>query len=187
MKGALVDSTERPTRTVTARGSKCALAALLAAACAVPQPSPAPGPSPVPPPVIVADLPPIPVQTLATDSSSNRVRDNGGRITLTSTNANLRDLLPLLASAAGVNLVMGPEVTGRVSVRFQNVRAIDALNAVIQQAGLVVGNPAAELPWARPVFYDLPVNVNLASAATIRARFNVTQKLADWLVMGRTF
>jgi hypothetical protein len=187
MKGGVRKSTGRTTSTAAVKGGKYALAALLAAACAVPQPSPAPAPSPVPPPIILADLPPVPVQTLVTDSASNRLRDNGGRITLTSTNASLRDLLPLLASAAGVNLVMGPEVTGRVSVRFQNVRAIDALNAVIEQAGLVVGNPAAELPWARPVFYDLPVNVNLASAATIRARFNVTQKLADWLVTGRTF
>lgn len=171
------------------RGSGYAFVAFVAAACAAPRPStpPAPAPAPVPAPIIVADLPPAPVQTLITDSSSNRSRDNGARITLTSTNANLRDLLPLLASAAGVNLVMGPEVTGRVSVRFQNVRAIDALNAVIEQAGLVVGNPAAELPWPRPVFYDLPVNVNLASAPTIRARFNVTQRLADWLVQGRTF
>jgi hypothetical protein len=172
-------------------GGKYAFAVLLVAACAPvrqePAPPPVPEPVTVPAPIIVADLPPAPVQTLVSDSSSPRMRDNGGRITLTSTNANLRDLLPLLASAAGVNLVMGPEVTGRVSVRFQNVRAIDALNAVIEQAGLVVGNPAAELPWGQPVYYDLPVNVNLASAATIRARFDVTQKLADWLVRGRTF
>ncbi len=183
MKGGSMSSTKSGT------GTKYALAALLAAACATPrrEPTPAPAPAPAPATLIVADLPPAPVQTLVTDPSSSRLRDNGGRITLTSTNANLRDLLPLLASAAGVNLVMGPEVTGRVSVRFQNVRAIDALNAVIEQAGLVVGSPDAELPWARPVFYDLPVNVNLASAATIRSRFSITQKLADWIVQGRTF
>lgn len=168
-------------------GAGCAAAGLVALACATPRHEAPPAPTPVPAPIIIADLPPVPVQTLVGDTSVVRRRDNGGRITLTSTNASLRDLLPLLASAAGVNLVMGPEVTGRVSVRFQNVRAIDALNAVIDQAGLVVGNPAAELPWARPIFYDLPVNVNLASAATLRARFNVTQRLADWLVTARNF
>src|SRR6478672_3451736 len=106
-----------------------------AAACSpVPQTPPAPAPVPIPAPIIVADLPTVPVQTLVNDSVAAARRDKGGRITLTSTNAELRDLLPLLASAAGVNLVMGPEVTGRVSVRFQNVRAIDALNAVIEQA-----------------------------------------------------
>lgn len=167
-------------------GCGSALVACFAAACAQPIVRP-PAPAPIPAPIVIADLPPIPVQSLVGDSSRAPTADKGGRITLTSTNADLRDLLPLLASAAQVNLVMGPEVRGRVSVRFQNVRAIDALNAVIEQAGLVVGNPAVEAPWARPVFYDLPVNVNMASAATLRARFDITQKLADWIVKGRTF
>lgn len=166
-------------------GLKSALVGCLAA-CAPPVTQSRPAPLPVPAPIVVAELPQIPVQ-IASDSSRLPAADRGGRITLTSTNADLRDLLPLLASAAGVDLVMGSEVKGRVSVRLQNVRAIDALNAVIEQAGLVVGNPAAELPWPRPVFYDLPVNINMASAATIRARFDVTQKLADWIVKGRTF
>lgn len=166
-------------------GIKWAIPALLAAACLpmVPRPT-----APPPAPVTIAELPAVPVQTIISDSSATRIADlRGGRVTLTATNANLRDLLPLLANAAGVNLVMGPEVTGRVSVRFQNVRAVDALRAVIEQAGLTVGDPGPEAPWGRSVFYDLPVNVNLASAATIRARFDVTQLLADWLVKGRTF
>lgn len=151
-------------------------------------PQPAPRPAPIPAPLVIADLPPIPVQTLAGDSTLLRMRlDRSQRITLNSTNADLRDLLPLLANAAGVNLVMGPEVRGRVSVRFQDVNAIDALNAVIEQAGLVVGNPNAEAPWGKPVFYDLPVNINMASAPTIRARFDVTQRLSEWVVRGRTF
>jgi hypothetical protein len=161
--------------------------ATFSVAC-TPMRAPAPAPPPSPQPLVIADLPPIPVQTLAGDSVATRLRpDNSQRISLNSSSADLRDLLPLLASAAGVNLVMGPEVRGRVSVRFQNVRAIDALNAVIEQAGLVVGDPSLEAPWGKPIFYDLPVNVNVASAATIRARFDVTQRLADWLVKGRTF
>lgn len=164
------------------------LLAGLTMACAVPrQQPPAPTPAPAPAPFIVTDLPTVPVQTIVSDSALGPSRDKGGRITLTSTNADLRDLLPLLASAAGVNLVMGPEVRGHVSVRFQNVRAIDALNAVIEQSGLVVGEAGPEAPWPRPVFYDLPVNVNFASAPTMRARFDITQKLADWIVKGRTF
>lgn len=165
------------------------LIAYSAAACSpMRAPQPAPRPTPVPAPLVIAELPPIPVQTLAGDSTRPRIRpERSQRITLNSTNADLRDLLPLLANAAGVNLVMGPEVRGRVSVRFQDVNAIDALNAVIEQAGLVVGNPNAETPWARPVFYDLPVNINLASAPTIRARFDVTQRLSEWVVKGRTF
>lgn len=151
--------------------------------CAQPRPQP---PAPAPSPVVIAELPPIPVEAIATDSSTPQ-RPKGERITLNSTNADLRDLLPLLASAAGVNLVLGPEVRGRVSVRFQNVAAIDALNAVIKQAGLVVGEPGPEAPWSKPVFYDLPVNINTASAGTLHARFGITQRLADWIVAGRTF
>ncbi|MDQ6718271.1 MAG: hypothetical protein M3Z17_07980 [Gemmatimonadota bacterium] len=169
-------------------GAAGLIVACLAAACAPPpRRPPAPAPVTIPAPLLVADLPSIPVQSLVNDSGAVAKRDKGGRITLTSSNADLRDLLPLLASAAGVNLVMGPEVRGNVSVRFQNVRAIDALNAVIEQSGLVVGNPALEAPWPRPVYYDLPVNINLASAATMRARFNITQSLAEWIVKGRTF
>jgi hypothetical protein len=156
---------------------------IVALGCAQPRQLP---PAPAPAPVVIAELPPLPVEAIATDSLPVPV-PIGGRITLTSINADLRDLLPLLASAAGVNLVMGPEVRGRVSVRFQNVAAIDALKAVIQQAGLVVGEPGPEAPWSKPAFYDLPVNVNHASAATIRARFELTPRLAEWIVASRTF
>jgi hypothetical protein len=159
------------------------LLGIVALGCAQPRQQP---PTPVPAPVVIAELPPVPVETISGDTTAPPVRA-GQRITLTSTNADLRDLLPLLASAAGVNLVLGPEVRGRVSVRFQNVLAIDALNAVIQQAGLLVGEPGPEAPWSRPVFYDLPVNINRASAATIHARFEITQRLADWIVASRTF
>ena len=169
----------------TQRG-RVTLVVLVAMACAQPRPRPAPAPTPQP--VILPELPAVPVQTIIADSSASGAADSrGARITLTSANADLRDLLPLLASAAGVNLVMGPEVQGRVSVKFQNVRAIDALNAVIEQAGLVVGNAGPDLPWMKPVFYDLPVNVNFASASTIRARFELTQALSDWIVKARQF
>jgi hypothetical protein len=144
-------------------------------------------PAPPPTPVIVPELPAVPVETIVGDSVAKPVEAPGTRITLTSSNANLRELLPLLASAAGVDLVMGPEVRGRVSVRFQNVRAIDALRAVIEQAELVVGTAGPDLPWGTPVFYDLPVNINFASARTIRARFDLTQALSDWIVKARTF
>lgn len=145
-------------------------------------------PAPAPAPLEIGELPPVPVLTIAGDSSRIRVRsESNQRITLNSANADLRDLLPLLANAAGVDLIMGPEVKGRVSVRLQNVRAIDALNAVIEQAGLIVGDAVVEAPWGKPVFYDLPVNVNFASAPTIRARFDLTQRLAEWIVKGRTF
>jgi hypothetical protein len=170
-------------RSILQRYSASILLGAVVLGCAQPRRQP---PAPVPAPVVIAELPPIPVETIAADSLPAPA-PVGGRITLTSINADLRDLLPLLASAAGVNLVMGPEVRGRVSVRFQNVLAIDALKAVIAQAGLVVGEPGPEAPWSKPAFYDLPVNINHASAATIRARFELTPQLANWIVASRTF
>ena len=64
--------------------------------CAQPRQQP---PAPVPAPVVIAELPPIPVEMIAADSLPASA-PIGGRITLTSINADLRDLLPLLASAA---------------------------------------------------------------------------------------
>jgi hypothetical protein len=161
-----------------------AVLSLIAAACAPVQQRPAPRPAPA----TVSELPALPVQTIVGDSTLARITPvRGGRITLNTSNADLRDLLPLLANAAGVNLVMGPEVYGRVSVRFQNVLAIDALRAVIEQAGLLVGDPEMKLPWGKSVFYDLPVNVNTASATTIRSRFDVSTTLSEWVVKGRVY
>jgi hypothetical protein len=170
-------------RSLFSRYGTSALLGFVALGCAQPRQQP---PAPIPTPLVIAELPPMPVETIAVDSLPAPA-PKGGRITLTSINADLRDLLPLLASAAGVNLVMGPEVRGRVSVRFQNVAAIDALKAVIEQAGLLVGEPGPEAPWSRPAFYDLPVNINHASATTIRARFELTSQLANWIVASRTF
>lgn len=178
-----------PPFSADARGMRLLLAVgvLAVHACARPV---APPPAPPPAPRIIPELPPLPIQTvvsLSDTSEAARLPGGEGRITLTSSNADLRDLLPLLASAAGVNLVMGPEVRGRVSVRFQNARAVDALYAVIQQAGLIIGPPGPELPWSKSVFYDLPVNINNASAATIQARFGISAALADWTVRSAKF
>jgi len=167
-----------------ARVIPAVVAAIVAADCALPRPAPVPAP----PPVIVAEMPALPVQAVVSDSSSSAASQiRGGRVTLSAANADLRDVLTLLANAADVNLVVGPDVRGRISVRFQNVPAIDALYAVIEQAGLSIGGAAPEAPWMKPVFYDLPVNVNFASAAAIRQRFEVTQPLAIWIVKARTF
>lgn len=109
------------------------------------------------------------------------------RITLTATNADVRELLPVLAAAAGISLVMTPTVKGRVNVYLRDVSALEALRAVINEAGLVVGEDEIPQPFSEAVFFQLPVNVNTASAATIRARFGVTDSTANWIVRGRTW
>jgi len=166
-------------------GRRIAAGVALACAGCMVQPAPAPAPRRAPPPVPMRELPPLPIESTV-DAAVVPVRSQSGRITITSTNTDIRELLPLLASAAGVNLVMGPDVRGKVSVRFQDVPAIDALEAVIEQAGLTVGGTAPRAPWAKPVFYDLPVNVNYASETTLRSRFDITPELAHWVVKART-
>ncbi len=167
------------------RNSRSTAIALLAGCAACMQPAARAPQAPKPVPSSERELPALPIEAVSVKSRPAG-SDSSSRITLNSSNADLRQLLPLLANAAGVNLVMGPDVSGRVTVHFQNVAAIDALRAVIEQAGLTVGDPALTAPWEKPVFYDLPVNVNQASAATIRARFDVSKEMADWVVTART-
>lgn len=109
------------------------------------------------------------------------------RINLTAINAPVRELLPELAAAAGVSIVMAPDVTGRVTVSLHDVPAMDALRAVIDQAGLTVGPSFLPNPVGPVVFYQIPVNLNTASAATIRARYDVQQTTADFIVKARSW
>ena len=109
------------------------------------------------------------------------------RISLTATNADVRELIPVLAQAAGISLVMTPEVRGRVNVYLRDVTALDALRAVIKEAGLTVGEDEIPQPFAPAVFYLLPVNINTASAPVIKARFAVSDSMANWIVRARTW
>ena len=108
----------------------------------------------------------------------------GPRVNLTATGADLRALLAALADAAGVSLVVAPEVQGRVTVHFEDVPADEALRTLIREAGLMVASPLAA-PWGPVVFYVAPVNVNEADAETIRARFGVSEELARFIVRAR--
>jgi type II secretory pathway component GspD/PulD (secretin) len=137
------------------------------------------------PPVPAEPLPPLRVEhaPVAPDRRGERV-DRGEPVTLTANDTDLRALLALLAEAAGVSLVVGPEVTGRVTVRFEEVPARDALEVVVRATGLMLTDPLRP-PWGPTVFYVVPVNVNDADEATIRARFGVSPELARFLVRSR--
>lgn len=127
--------------------------------------------------VIIPSKPVTPVQRPGISSTN--------RITLTATNANVRELLPVLAAAAGVSLVMGSDVKGRVSVNLRDVPAVDALKAVIEEAELTVGINGIPVPFSPVVFFQLPVDINTASAATIKARYDVSTEVAEWIVRAR--
>ena len=143
----------------------------------------------------VAPLPTIPVYEITPNADSSalvfmpsRDRDPLGalganeRVTLTASDAEARTLLLWLAQEAGVNLVVSPDVRARVSVNFVNVPAVDAMRAILSQAGLSVLAATSGTPWPPVVFFQPPVNVNEASAAVIAARFGVSAEMAQWIV-----
>lgn len=108
----------------------------------------------------------------------------GQRVTLTATDADLRSVLPLLAEAAGVSLVVGPEVQGTVSVHFEDVPAIQAILETLRQAGLMIVVPLRP-PTGPTVFYTVPVNVNEAGVEQIQTHFGVSADLARFVVQAR--
>ena len=107
-------------------------------------------------------------------------------VSLTATNAEARTLLLWLAQQAGVSLVIAPDVTARVSVSFTNVPAGEAMRAIMAEAGLSVLTSGLESPWPPVVFFQIPVNINQASAEVIVARFGVSLEMARWIVENRT-
>jgi hypothetical protein len=133
-------------------------------------------------PVDQVIIPTRPATPLVVPSATNT-----NRITLTATNANVREVLPALAAAAGISLVMTPEVTGRISLYLRDVSPLDAMRAVIDQAGLTVGENVIPVPYGPVVFFQLPVNVNTASAPVLKARFGISDSTANWLVRARSW
>jgi hypothetical protein len=124
-----------------------------------------------PPSLIVTTVPEAPEDAAPTRS-----------VTLTAANVDVRALLPALAEAAEVSLVMGPQVQGRVTVNFVDVPADEAIRLVLAEAGLMIEQPPVRSPWAPVVFYALPINVDTAEPDLMRARYHITAEMAQWLV-----
>jgi hypothetical protein len=135
----------------------------------------------------VEPLPPLPVEQLGTGQRLVVTPGTGirTRVTLTAVNQDVRTLLPALAAASGVNLVMGPDVRGTVTVHLVDVPADEALRAVIAAAGLSIDNPAALRPWGPTVFQQPPLNINTATVEEIKARFNVSTRIAETIIAAR--
>lgn len=104
------------------------------------------------------------------------------RVSLNAKNADARTLLLWLARESGVDLSIAPDVNARVSVSFDNVPAADAMRAIIAEARLSVLAPGLRSPWPPVVFHQVPVNIKVASAEAIVARFGVSAEMAKWLV-----
>lgn len=149
----------------------------------------APPPS-LPPAPPLAQLPVEQLVTMPTDrpdvAQPLAPRTPDARITLSSANVDIRELLPVLAEAAGIDLVLSPEVTGRVSVNFQDVSAAEAFRAVLEQAGLGPAGQPLRPPFTGSVtFYQLPVNLDRADVSTIMRRYGVSEAVARWIVEAR--
>ncbi|MEX2179716.1 MAG: hypothetical protein WD801_13450 [Gemmatimonadaceae bacterium] len=130
----------------------------------------------------LAIVPLPPLQRASRDpfaGASNR------RVTLTTQNADLRTLVLWLAQQAEVSLVLSQDVNARVNVAFHDVRAVDALRALMADAGLSVLVGDAQAPWPPVVFYQLAVNINTASAEAIAARFGVSLEMGKFIVESR--
>jgi type IV pilus assembly protein PilQ len=65
-----------------------------------------------------------PVQTLA-------------RVSLEVRNADVREILRMLTQAGGLNVVIGPDVTGTLTLRLHDVPVDEALQIVLNTTGLV--------------------------------------------------
>lgn len=166
--------------------------ALLLAGCGIQQPLFGPRPQAAPE-AQAAPLPPLPVEQIAPQPYGERPIvtppenplagfDPGETITLSAVDVDVRALLPALAEAADLSLVMGPEVQGRVTVNLVDVPAIEALEVVLTEADLMIAQAPLVAPWGPAVFYTLPVNVWTADEQLIRVRYRVSEEMAKWIV-----
>lgn len=145
-----------------------------------PRPAPAIGPMRPPPSILPSqeeaqlDRPVSPVRT-----SVPR------RISVNAVDADVRALLLAIAREAELNIVVSADVRSRVSVKLADVLAMEAVQAIVDVAGLSVMSPTQ--PGAAPavVFYHFPVDVNKASAEGIVSRFGVSTEMGKWIVESR--
>lgn len=130
----------------------------------------------LPSPPIVSPAPGTP-ESRAVLASSASTR----RITVTADEADVRQVIMGIANATGVNVIVSPHVTGRVSARLYDVSGEEAIQAVADVAGLSVMRPSAAQDGHTIVFRQTPLNINEASSAEISARFDVSGEMARWI------
>lgn len=191
---AVLRACSAPPRLRGSLATSLALVALIAlAGCTAREPIPEPVPEtrqPMPEVRVEqvaggeAIAPDAPFETSPLPEAEQAALERGERVSLTAVDTDLRALLAALAEAAGVNLVVGPEVEGRVTVHLQDVRAREALRTVIRESGLMITEPL-RAPWGPVVFYTRPVNIDDADASTIQERFGVSAEVADFIVRAR--
>src|SRR5262249_372728 len=105
-----------------------------------PAPPPAPGPAPAPPPTRPSLPPPPPSAPPAPSAppmpSSQAPGSSGKLISLDFKDADITNLLRILAAESGRNIVAGDDVKGKVSVSLHNVTWEQALDTILETRGL---------------------------------------------------
>jgi len=106
------------------------------------------------------------------------------RVTVNGIDVDARTLLLAIAKEAGLNVVVSSDVRARVSLSLTNVPAVEAVQAIIDVAGLSIMSPQSTvLPTV--VFHHRPTDVNKASPEVITARFGVSAEMAKWIAANR--
>lgn len=98
-----------------------------------PAPRPLPAAQPSPPPAVVAVAPPV---RLAQAAPAPKPPGNGRLISLDFKDADINNLLRILAAESGRNIVAGEDVKGKVTISLQNVSWQLALDTILEARGL---------------------------------------------------
>ena len=76
--------------------------------------------------------------------------DTPEKVSMIFHNADIRDVINTIAIQANANVVIGPEVTGQVSMRLENVPWLDALNIVVRTLDFVAVPEANTIRITKP-------------------------------------
>ena len=145
--------------------------------------TPAPHPGEV---AIASQLPPLSSQTIVDRvPQAESAVPAGKRITLNAVDADARSLILTIAKEADLNIVVSSDVKSRVTIAIKDVPAMEAIESVIEAAGLQLSTTTKSAMLPAVVFYQIPLDVNKASADAIVARFGVSREMADFIVASR--
>ena len=167
------------------------LVVLLLAACGGGNRPPGTAPRPADSARVVraATLPTLSAETLVEERAPNAPPVAAAEeklISVSAVDADVRPLLVGIAREAGIDLIVANDVNRRVTVNLRDVTATHAIAAISSAAGLTLTVPQPQRQLPSIVYYQLPVNVNTASAETIAARFGVSAEMARFIVESRT-
>jgi len=135
---------------------------------------------------VAPQLPTLPSETIVDRVSHTETpAPIGKRITLNAVDADARSLILAIAKEADLNIVVSSDVKSRVTIAIKDVPAMEAIESVIEAAGLQLSTSTKSAMLPAVVFYQIPLDVNKASAEAIVARFGVSREMADFIVASR--